>query len=488
MSNSYEVATTTINHVRESHVDEEETARSYVQIFLNHLVQKFRKYNSDKFTVCIEGEHGLVQEGDVIMRYLLEQLRQSNFDIVFRGKKSHIDQIDIKYENGTSEQSYFFSYRIQDLASTAALSGATGIPIIGILTMRMVAQIIVRSKTLYKAIVLDLDETLWPGTLSEIGVAGIKDNLCGEQGIPFIGFMKFCRALATELGVFIAICSRNNSGEVNDAIENQLPESAFPLKNQVDCLAANDNAKSENITRIADELCILPDAIVFIDDNQVARDEVKTALPGVFVPEWSSHNELSTQLIAGCLFERTELSLNSRNRRSQYKILQTARAQNALPDLSIRVVNDSDHIEAKRLYSKSNQFKISADDDNFEGNAESLYFEIYRANGENLGICSAITYTKLDGNVNVINWAISCRYFQIGVEEFVLLHLKEIANGGRALINYQESEHNLRVKKVLEMYCNVSKKNEILFNASIEFTENTINDLINHTNLKDINR
>ena len=465
----------------------DETARSYLRVFVEHLVLKFRQYNSDVFTVSISGADGLVQDGDVVLRHLLEQLRQSNFDIVFRGENTRINHIDVDYENATGKQPSHLTYRIQDVVGTAALSATTGIPLIGIFIMRIVAQIVVRSRTLYKAIVLDLDGTLWPGTLSEIGIDGIQRNLSGVEGTPFIAFMKFCRALATELGVFIAICSRNDSDEVNDAIANQLPENLFPLRDQVDCLVANDNDKSANIARIANELSILPAAIVFIDDNQIARDEVKTAFPGVFVPEWSSHSELSTQLVAGCLFERAELSLNARNRRRQYRIIRTERSQSSLPELSIRVVNDSDHTEAKGLYAKSNQFKLSARNGNFEGDAESIYFEIYRANGENLGICSAITYTTSDGNVDVINWAISCRYFQIGVEEFVLLRLGELANGGRALINYQESEHNSRVKDLLERYCDVSKQNGRQIKASIEFTDHTISSLKSCTNLKDVN-
>jgi len=488
MQNSSKGEDTTTRHSRESHAEEEETARSYVRVFLNHLVQKFRQYNNDEFTVRISGVGGLIQDGDVVLRYLLEQLRQRQFDIVIREENSHLDHIDVDYEDATSKQSCHLNYRIQDVVSIAALSATTGIPLMGIFIMRIVAQIVVRSKTLYKAIVLDLDGTLWPGTLSEIGLDGIQKNLIGDQGLPFIAFMKFCRALATELGVFIAICSRNDSVEVNDAIQNQLPESVFPLKNQVDCLVANDNDKSENIRRIANELSILPDAIVFIDDNEIARDEVKDAFPGVFVPEWSSHNELSALLVAGCLFERAELSLNARNRRRQYRIIRTERSQSSLPELSVRAVNDSDHKEARGLYAKSNQFKLSTKNDNFEGDAESLYFEIYRANGENLGICSAITYTTSVSNVDVVNWAISCRYFQIGVEEFVLLRLGEIASGGRVLINYQESEHNLRVKDLLERYCDVSKKTGKQIRASIEFTDSTISNLKSRTNLKDVNR
>jgi FkbH-like protein len=488
MQNSSKAEDTTARHSRESHANDEETARSYVGVFLSHLVQKFRQSNSEVFTICIAGVGGLVQESDVILRYLIEQLRQSKFNIVFRGENAHIENIEVDYEDETSKHPNHLTYRIQDLVSTAALSGTTGIPIIGIIIMRIVAQIVGRSKTLYKAIVLDLDGTLWPGTLSEVGIDGIRESLSGDHGIPFITFMKFCRSLATELGIFIAICSRNDPDQVSYAISNRLSESIFPLKNQIDCLVANENDKSQNIAMIADELCILPDSVVFIDDNQLARDEVKTAFPSVFVPEWSSHNELSTQLMVGCLFERAELSLSSQSRRRERKIIRAARSQNSLPELYIRALNDGDHIEARALYAKSNQFKASGNNDNFDANAESLYFEIYRANGENLGICSALTYTNSGGDVLVINWAISCRYFQIGVEEFVLLRLSEIAKGGRALINYQESEHNHKVKEVLERYCIGKNKHAEEIAFSIEFTEDTIHRLRERTNMMDIGR
>jgi FkbH-like protein len=240
--------------------------------------------------------------------------------------------------------------------------------------MRIVAQIISKTKIIYKAIVLDLDDTLWNGTLSEDGIEKIKEKLLSEQGATFIAFMKFVKSLASELGIFITICSRNDSKMVESAI-HKLDENIFPLRNQIDYIIANYNDKSENIRLIAEQLSILPNSIVFIDDNQIVRDEVKLKLPEVFVPEWTNHNELVTQIIAGCIFERVELSLNSQNRRKQYRIIQTERTQNTLPKLSVKVIKDEKHTESIKLYSKSNQFKLSRNDDKFEGDAQSLYFE-----------------------------------------------------------------------------------------------------------------
>ncbi len=119
--------------------------------------------------------------------------------------------------------------------------------------MQIVAQIICKLKILYKALVLDLDETLWKGTLSEVGIANMRENMCSEQGAPFIAFMNFVKTLANELGIFIAICSRNDSKLVESTIK-ELDDSIFPIKNQIDYIIANNNDKSENIRKTAEQL------------------------------------------------------------------------------------------------------------------------------------------------------------------------------------------------------------------------------------------
>ncbi len=53
-----------------------------------------------------------------------------------------------------------------------------------------------------------------------------------------------------------------------------LDEEIFPLKNNIDCIVANDNDKI-GYKEIAASLSILPKSIVFIDDNELIRDEVR---------------------------------------------------------------------------------------------------------------------------------------------------------------------------------------------------------------------
>jgi len=455
---------------------------SFLCVYINDFVKKFRNYNKDEFIIAISGLKKFIPKDDNNLTWLFKQLKENNFNIEFEGNEKNINEIDITYKNITKNTSFNFKYPIHNLPTIVELSSKTDIHLIGIFITRIVAQIISKLKTLYKAIVLDLDETLWKGTLSEDGIDKIIENMNSEKAIPFIEFMKFVKALGAELGIFIAISSRNDSRMVETLID-KLGVNIFPLKNQIDYIIANNNDKSENIRIISEQLSILPSSIVFIDDNQIVRDEVKQKWTEVFVPEWGNHNELVSKLIAGCIFERAELSINSQNRRKQYKIIQTERIQNSLPKLNVKVLNDDQHTESIKLYSKSNQFKFSLNDDNFNDDTESLYFEIIRENGENLGICSAITFSRTNDIFQINNWAISCRYFELGLEEFILLYIQKTANVNKIFFDHQHTEYNQKVSEMIAKYSDAFKENDKKSTIEINFTKAIIDTFNKNTNL-----
>lgn len=466
-------------------IKEMQIDNAFLQVFINDFVKKFRNYNKDKFVVTIRGLKKFIPKDDKGLTWLFEQLNENNFTVVLESNEESINHLNTICRNITKNTTDYFTFQIQFLPSIIERSSKANISLVSLIIMRIVAQIISKTKIIYKAIVLDLDDTLWPGTLSEIGIEKIKENLKSVQGVTFIEFMKFLKSLANELGIFITICSRNDSKMVESTIE-ELDDNIFPLKNHIDYIIANTNDKSENIRTIAEQLSIFPNSIVFIDDNQIVRDEVKQKLPEVFVPEWTNHNELVTQLIVGCIFERVELSLNSQNRRKQYRIIQTERTQNSLPELSVKVINDNEHLESIKLYSRTNQFKFSSNDNNFESDAKSLYFEIYRKNGEYLGICSAITYTNSNDAIHIHNWAISCRYFQIGLEEFILIYIKKIANRNKIFINYHHSEYNQKVRELLIKYSTAFKNTDKNDTIEIIISNDIEDKMSNNTNLKEL--
>jgi FkbH-like protein len=454
----------------------------FMSVYINDFVKKFRLYNSDEFIISIIGLKLFIPEGDSVLINFLKELKHHNITIENEGDNESIYEINITCKNVTRNTTYNFTNQIQNLPSLVELSARTDIPLVQIMIMKIVAQVLNKIKLLYKAIILDLDDTLWKGTLSEDGIDTIKENMISANGVPFIAFMKFVKRLGDELGIYIAICSRNNAITVESAIE-KLDKNIFPLKNQIDYIIANNNDKSENIRLISEELSILQSSIIFIDDNQIVRDEVKSKLKDVFVPEWKNHIELLTKILTSCAFERNELSLNSQNRRKQYRIIKAERLQNALPKLSIKVINDEGNKESIKLFTKSNQFKFSSNNDNFNANASSIYFEIIRENDENLGICSAITYSHNNETFQIHNWALSCRYFEIGIEEYILLYIHNLARVNKILIDYNKSEHNQKVGELLAKYHDIFVFNENYSQIEIILNMESLNKIKQNTNL-----
>ena len=463
-------------------VEIESPVNKYIDTYISNYVKPFRNFIPSKYIINIDGLAGFVTIDDHDVSFLLYRLQTLGFDVTISKGQDTIDEIQVEYTIKENEKSELFEYRIENLISTIYLSSKTGISIVGVLVMQIISRIICKFKTIYKAIIIDLDDTVWKGTLAEDGIEGIKQNLHSNDAIPFITFMRFIRVMAKELGLYVAICSRNDNEKVLSAIGN-LNENEFPLKGQIDCIVANYNDKSKNIKAIAKQLSILTDACVFVDDNQLVRDEVRQNLPEVFVHEWDDHEELMTLLVTCCVFDRFELSLKSRNRKRLYAILQQEREKNYLPQLFVKISNDINNVEAIRLYAKSNQFKFT-DKKEFYNGCKSLVFEIYRDNGENLGICSAVTYMENEKNVYILNWAISCRYFEIGLEEYILLYIIALSDKRAITFTFNNTGYNGKTVSLIEKYKNNFIKNQD-GNLILLTNVKSISDIRLNTNLKE---
>lgn len=461
----------------------ESPVNKYIDVYINNYVRQFRNFITSNYIVNIGGVAGFIAADDHDLSFLLRKLQTYGFEVIISNGQDTIDEIQVEYTIRGNTNDELFEYRIENLVSTIYLSSKTGISIVGILVMQIISEIICKSKILYKAVILDLDDTIWKGTLAEDGIDAIKQNLRSNDAIPFIGFMRFIQALAKEQGLYIAICSRNNNEKVLSAID-RLDENEFPLKGQIDCIVANYNDKSKNIKAIAQKLSILTSACVFIDDNKIVRDEVRQNLPEVFVPDWDNHDELLTLLLTCGAFDRFELSLKSRNRKRLYAVLQQEREKSYLPRLLVKVSDDINHVEAMRLYAKSNQFKFSEKKEHYE-KSRSLIFEIYRGNGENLGVCSAVTYAENKQNIHVLNWAISCRYFEIGLEEYILMYIFALANNRTITFAFDDTGFNGKAIELIEKYKDIFIENDK--NGNICFVPNrqSINDMQLNTNLKE---
>lgn len=133
----------------------------------------------------------------------------------------------------------------------------------------------IRGLDAVKAVVIDLDDTLWRGVLAEYDQ--VPDH--HGEGWP-TGFME-ALLYAKKRGILLAISSKNDASRIAEL---------WPLATgnhiRLDDFAAvkiNWTPKVENIKEIIREFNILPNSVVFIDDNPVERASVAEAIPGIRV-------------------------------------------------------------------------------------------------------------------------------------------------------------------------------------------------------------
>ncbi len=142
-----------------------------------------------------------------------------------------------------------------------------------------------------KCIILDCDNVLWGGILSEDGFGGIH---LGRNGLgrPYYDFQRFILTLYYH-GVILAVCSKNDLSDVKKVFNEH---NEMILKEEyISCFKVNWDNKTENIKEISSDLNIGLSSIVFVDDSLFEIEAVKKFLPEVIAILYdrdSIYNEL----------------------------------------------------------------------------------------------------------------------------------------------------------------------------------------------------
>ena len=95
---------------------------SFLCVYINDFVKKFRNYNKDEFAITISGLKKLIPNDDNNFTWLFEQLKENNFKIEFEGSEENINEIDITCKNITKNTFFNFKYQIQNLPTIVELS------------------------------------------------------------------------------------------------------------------------------------------------------------------------------------------------------------------------------------------------------------------------------------------------------------------------------------------------------------------------------
>lgn len=296
-----------------------------------------------------------------------------------------------------------------------------------------------------KCLVVDLDNTLWGGVIGEDGLDGIKLG----ANYPGSAFVEFQRAILDlhQRGVILAIASKNNAADVDAVFAQhqfmQLKPSHFAASE------VHWEPKSESLRRIARQLSIGLEHMVFADDNPVECEQVRRELPMVTVIHLPKRAELYVDtLLEEGLFDTLGLSDEDRRRGALYQQRAQAEAMRSetgsiedyyrslAMELSVAAVDNATLPRTAQLTQKTNQFNLTtfrySEADVAERMASPDWLlctvGVRDRFGDN-GIVGIMMAKESDGRLDIDTFLLSCRVIGRTVETAMLAHLCKAARG-----------------------------------------------------------
>jgi FkbH-like protein len=288
-----------------------------------------------------------------------------------------------------------------------------------------------------KCLVLDLDNTLWGGVIGDDGLGGIRLGQGDAEGEAFIGFQRYVKSLS-ERGVILAVCSKNDDAIAREVFEKH-SEMVLRLED-ISCFIANWDDKATNLARIAEQLNIGMNSLVFFDDNPAERSIVRQLQPEVAVPEVPADPAYYIRALdRHRYFEAMGISAEDLKRTQFYRAdKQRQELESSVADLDsflksldmvarIEPVVESTLERTVQLINRSNQFNLTtrrysnADLVHLMSNASWITRTISLSDrfGDN-GLISVLL-AREDGDALVIDtWLMSCRVLKRGVERLLL--------------------------------------------------------------------
>ncbi len=321
-----------------------------------------------------------------------------------------------------------------------------------------------------KCLVLDLDNTIWGGTVGDLGWDGIMLDPNEATGEAYRYFQQYVLALK-ERGVILAVCSKNEEHIAKEAFEKNTH--MILHMDDIACFVANWQDKASNIRHIANELNIGLDSLVFFDDNPAEREIVHNFLPEVEVIDVPEDPALYvTALDKNSPFQWLELTKEDVSRSNSYiENRKRTAMSNQFVDYdsylqalemcgNVTVVGEKEVPRFTQLLNKSNQFnlrterytegEISAMLDNPQYSL--LAFEL-KDKFSDYGIISCVILEWQDKQCFIRSWVMSCRVLKRGVEYMMFDRIYQLAGDKKVAQikgEYLPTKKNVLVKDFLD--------------------------------------
>jgi FkbH-like protein len=166
-----------------------------------------------------------------------------------------------------------------------------------------------------KCLVLDCDNTLWGGIVGEDGISGIQLGATAP-GSSYVAFQREVLNLR-ERGVILAVCSKNDEADVREVFRSH--SDMLLREEHVATWQVNWDDKATNIRRVARDLNIGLDSIVFVDDSPFECGLIRDQVPEVAVLSLDGDPASFRAKLAGAAhFDSLTLSAEDRERGRLY--------------------------------------------------------------------------------------------------------------------------------------------------------------------------
>jgi FkbH-like protein len=307
-----------------------------------------------------------------------------------------------------------------------------------------------------KALILDLDNTLWGGVIGDDGIDNIQIGQESPLGLLYMDFQNYLKQVS-KFGILLNICSKN---EENVAREGFTHPASILKEEDFIVFKANWLHKYENIRTIVNQLNILANSAVFIDDNPVEREEIRKFIPEIQVLDVTSPEKFITILDHSGFFEVTTESRDDKNRNEYYKNeLKRQESKNLFDKYDdylkslemicyVSSINKKNYERVTQLINKTNQFNFTSlryTEKEVEAliskrNYITITLHLKDKYGDN-GLVSVLIASIKDDSANIELWVMSCRVFKRDLEvtmfdELILECKKRNIN---SLIGYYKS-------------------------------------------------
>lgn len=295
-----------------------------------------------------------------------------------------------------------------------------------------------------KCLILDLDNTLWGGIVGDDGYEGIILNPNDSEGEAYQTFQKYVLALKNR-GVVLTVCSKNDEVNAREVFEKN-PNMILKMED-ISLFVANWDDKATNIARIADELNIGMDSMVFFDDSPAERQLIQEYAPEVRVIDVPDDPALYIRALdQSHVFDWIQLTKEDISRGQSYNDNQ---ARNNLMascvdyndyleklqmQMKCRQLADVDLPRFVQLTNKSNQFNLRT---NRYSEAEVLQMMTapsyvllaisLKDRFSNYGIIACVVLRFDRKTCFIENWVMSCRVLKRNVEHYTAAKIVDTA-------------------------------------------------------------